>query len=130
MRISPSVLLMCAVSIGCSNPFDGGWVCTDQFVPGIVVEIRDAGTGIPVAEEARGAVREGTYVDSLRPGFSAASDPSLLLSRFAAGERAGTYSVEIQRSGYQTWTANNVVVVSDRCHVITQRLRADLIPAP
>lgn len=126
MRIPGVVLLTCA-AFGCSNPIEGV-ICTDQFVPGIVVEIRDGGTGVPLAAEARGAVREGTYVDSLKPGHGVPSEPSTMLGRYAAGERVGTYSIEIQRSGYQTWTASNVVVVQDGCHVRTQRLRADLNP--
>jgi hypothetical protein len=53
-----------------------------------------------------------------------------MISRSAAGERPGTYSVEVHRSGYRTWIATNVRVGRDACHVRTRTLRADLVLLP
>ncbi len=125
LSVSGSILL----SLGCTNPFERLGACTTDFRPAIIVEIRDAVTGVPLAEAARGAVRDGAYIDSLRPAESLGPDPSSMLSRSAAGEREGTYSVEVQRNGYQTWTASGVRVSDGGCHVDTRRLRAQLVRA-
>lgn len=115
------------LATGCVSPFDPA-VCTAVAVPAIVVEIRDARTGVPLAGLAAGVVRDGAYVDSLRPaGFLDATDVvGSMLSRQAAHERPGTYTIDIRRSGYQDWTRVGVRVRSGRCHVETQSLVAQL----
>jgi hypothetical protein len=127
MRIFCAAALASLVPLACSNPFGGSYACTADFRPAIEVEIRDAGTGAPLAHAATGVVRDGAYADSLRPARSLSSDPASMVSRSAAGERPGTYSVEVQRGGYLTWTASNVSVERGRCHVETRILRADLV---
>jgi hypothetical protein len=94
--------------------------CTADFRYGILVEVRDAGTDLPLAG-ARGAVHDGAYVDSLRSWGNSSAFA-------AAGERAGVYLVEVQKSGYQPWTANNVVVTRDECHVRQVQVVARLQP--
>ncbi|GJG85465.1 hypothetical protein tb265_06460 [Gemmatimonadetes bacterium T265] len=113
---------------GCSTAPDGGVICTAVFAYGVVVEIRDSVSGAPLAAGARGAVHDGAYVDSLRPAEAVSSDTTSLYSREAAGERAGTYAIEVVRSGYRTWTKSGVTVTRDACHVRPQRVRAALVP--
>jgi|GEM_PF-1706370 len=127
MPIHPAVCLSLLVPLACRNPFERLGACTTDFRSAIEVEIRDASTGVPLAEAARGVVRDGAYVDSLRPGRSLSADPASLVSRQAAGERPGTYDVEVQRSGYQSWTVRNVSVGRGACHVETRQLRANLV---
>lgn len=115
---------------GCHNPFAGGYACPAVVSPAIVVEIRDAATGAAVANGARGAVHDGTYVDSLTPYESIGLDPSGLFSRRAADERPGTYSVEVNHPGYRTWTATGVRASAGTCGVQTRRISASLQPAP
>jgi hypothetical protein len=128
MRILCPVALALLLPLACTNPFGGGIACTDDIRPAIEVEIRDAATGAPLAQAAIGVVRDGAFADSLRPARFLNSDPASMVSRQAAGERPGTYSAEVQRGGYQKWTASNVSVERDRCHVETRTLRADLVP--
>lgn len=127
-RVLPLVLLTLP---GCELPFAPGG-CTASVEPGVVVEIRDARSGAPLAGLAAGVVRDGAYVDSLRPAaFSDPSDPvGSMTSRQAAPERPGRYAVEVQRAGYQPWTRTGVRVGRGACHVETARLRADLEPLP
>ena len=47
-----------------------------------------------------------------------------------AGERPGTYDITITKDGFMTWTAENVTVTADECHVIPVSLDANLIPVP
>jgi hypothetical protein len=94
----------------------------------IIVQIRDAVTGTPLAAGARGAIRDGEYVDSLRPPSPDASGRALALS---AGEgRPGTYTVTVVHPGYQTWQQSSVVVVIGNCGLASQVLHADLEPLP
>lgn len=90
----------------------------------MVVEIRDARNGVGIAADARGAVRDGAYVDSLSPYESVGLEPSGLYSRAAAYERPGTYSVEVTHPNYQTWTAAGVRVIPGPCNVQTRRVHA------
>jgi hypothetical protein len=116
------------LTAACGNFVDGG-ACTASIEPAVVVEIRDARTGAPLASGASGVVAEGTYADSLRPYEGAGGTTPSLFSRRAADERPGTYAVTVAHPGYQTWTATGVRAGSDACHVRTQRLRAALQPA-
>ena len=112
---------LAAVTAGCEAISSPPPVyCTSIAVQGIVVEIRDARTGAPLAADAHGVVRDGAYTDSL-----AVFSPS---ARTAALERAGTYAVEVRHDGYLTWTADGVHVDRDACHVRTQQLTALMQP--
>lgn len=128
MRILCTVALTLLVPLACRNPFAGGYACTADVRPAIEVEILDAVTGAPLAQAATGVVRDGAFADSLRPARFLNYDPASMVSRQAAGERPGTYSVEVQRGGYHTWTASNVSVGRNSCHVETRTLRANLVP--
>jgi hypothetical protein len=125
-------VLLCLAGVGCAalDPRAGQVFCTHEMRPAVIVEIRDAQTNAPLAQQAFGAVREGAYVDSLRPAESLTAEPSTLLSRAAAHERTGTYSIEVRRPGYATFTASNVRVDKDACHVLTARVQAALVPVP
>jgi hypothetical protein len=125
-RTFPFVLV---ATLGC-DVIDPGY-CTTSIEPAIVVEIRDSRTGAPLAGLARGVVREGTiYVDSLKPGdFSDANNvQGTMVSRVGAYERAGVYDVEVERDGYQRWTASSIRVGRGECHVETATVQANLVP--
>ena len=124
------LVLACGALAGCHNPFRGGsYSCPAWIKPAIVVEIRDARTGAPLAKDARGAVHDRAYVDSLIPYvWTETGGPPLLISRRAADERAGNYYVEVNHPGYRTWTLAGVRAVSDQCGVKTRRLSASLEP--
>lgn len=124
-RLAP--LLALAVTGACTNPFESR-MCTASVEPAIVVEIRDARTGAAVAANARGAIRDGAYVDSLRPAAFTGVDTTSMFSRAAGLERAGTYDVEVVRAGYQPWRMDDVRVRRDECHVVTRHLDARLEP--
>jgi hypothetical protein len=114
------VLAVFPILSACGNS-TGGYACPAVVKPAIVVEIKDARTSVPLAQDAQGVVRDGAYVDSLRPYQET-------LSLQAAAERPGTYSVEVQRAGYQTWTIGGVRATSGQCGVRTATVHADLMP--
>jgi hypothetical protein len=113
-----SMLVTTALS-GCSE-----WgACTTSVEPGVVVEIRDAVDGTPIAATASGSVHEGSFQDSLRLYDGA-------LSRAGADEREGTYTVRVLHTGYVTWEQTGVRVRDTGCHVGTVTLEADLQRTP
>ena len=116
-----------ATLAGCSSA-TAPRVCTALYAYGITVNVRDSASGASLGG-ARGAVHDGAYVDSLRPYASAGYDVSNVSQFSAAGERAGTYTVEVVRAGYRPFSLAGVVVTSDACHVHPQSVTAVLAPS-
>lgn len=111
---------------GCRSATD---LCPAVVNPAIVVEIRDVRTATPLAQGARGGVRDGVYVDSLRPYSGISSDPSTLVSLQAALGRPGEYAVVVEHSDYLPWTVAGVKVARGQCGPRTITLHANLVAA-
>lgn len=103
-----------------------GVICTEEARPGIVVDVRDAGTGEPAAE--------GAVLTLSDPPFVQVVDQTTVqgLVLFGAVERPGTYDVMIEKAGFETWTREDVEVslTPDECHVETVHLEARLETTP
>lgn len=121
-RAKVAVLAAAVYAAGCGDTLEP-IICTDIFVYGLSVEVVDRTGGQPLADGATLTLRDGDYVESMTETFDG-------LTLFGAGERAGTYLVTVARDGYHTWTAANVVVTADECHVIPVSLRAELDAIP
>lgn len=102
------------------------YVCTTSVEPGIVVQVRDAVTQAPAAFGATGVVSDGSFTAQLRQGQSGEN----ALEMHGADERAGTYTVTVDKPGYQQWKQERVRVRNGRCHVETVTLQASLVRAP
>lgn len=102
---------------GTSDPI----FCTEEARAGVVVEVFEAVTGAPILRDATLTLKDGEYVESNSDVFS---------GRFLAGawERAGTYEVTVEKSGFVAWRRTGVEVTADECHVITVNLKAELLP--
>jgi hypothetical protein len=119
--------IACVALLACRQPpASFAAACRGSIEPAVVVVIRDAATGTPLAQRAWGVVRDGLYTDSLRPNQSETADQATLFSRRAADERPGTYDVEVRAEGYRTWQTRGVRVGRDACHVRTVVLHARL----
>jgi hypothetical protein len=123
-RIPAAALLAGAASLALGACSVVPLTCTDEARPTLSVEVRDARTGVPAAQGARGVIREGTYSDSLR-----AVTETLLVAENTF-ERPGTYDVTVEKAGYLAWTERGVVVTADACHVRSRTITARLEPAP
>ncbi len=99
--------------LGCSDPI--GTICTEEARPGILVTVRDSVTSAPVAG-ARVVARTPTAADT-SDGLPDGTYP-------LAYEKAGTYEVTVEQTGYRLWTRGNVQVTRDECHVQTVSLTA------
>ena len=106
--------------IGCSETLPGP-VCTADFRYGLSITVLD-GAGGPAAEGAIGTAVEGSYQETLE-----VFGPDAMVG---AGERPGTYDITVSKTGHMTWSAQNVTVTADECHVIPVSLEANLIPVP
>lgn len=122
-RSASSLLLVVAVlgiAGACKNPFQKHVLCTTSDVfPAITVAARDSVTGGYVGAGTKIIARDGSVMDSVTTTVS--SQPVGLF-----WERAGTYDVTVQKTGYQTWTKTGVHVTADECHVQTVALVARL----
>ena len=130
------LVAVCALTLGACDLFDTPGACDLIVRPGIVVEIRHAGTSQPLADSAAGVVIDGAYSDSLTAqpfeGAGPVPSPTAVL-RYAAYERAGTYTVFVTRPGFYNWSASGVRVVEDpsACNrVRTVFLPVGLAPLP
>jgi hypothetical protein len=123
-------LLACGVMLpatlsGCG--FMEPQICTTDVWPAIVVQVRDAATQAPAASEATGVVRDGSFTRLMRPDDYLGEDA---LEMRGAEERPGTYTVTVDRPGYQQWKQEHVRVRDGSCHVQTVTLQASLVRAP
>jgi hypothetical protein len=99
--------------------------CTAILLPGIRVTIVDGTTGNPFAGDVTVTVTDGSYTETDSPPPLPAGPRVSSL----AGERPGTYRVEVLAPGYVTWVRTNVRVTRDDCHVRTVDLTAELEPS-
>jgi hypothetical protein len=125
-----------AVLLVACDLFDPGGPCDMIVRPGIVAHITHAETTQPLADSATGVVIDGSYSDSLkaRPfdGAGPVLAPGAVL-RYAAYERAGTYTVFVTRPGFRNWSTGGVrvVAVESECNrVRTVTLEVALVPLP
>lgn len=86
-------------------------ICSTEARAGITVDVRDSVTDARVGRGARVIARAGAMADTTdETGFS--DGPYGL-----AYERAGTYVVTVEQTGYARWTRNDVQVTNGDCHV-------------
>jgi hypothetical protein len=107
------------LSSACNEPFAPG-ACTTEAVAGITVDLRrESGQTLPADDADGRAVDERGEVAELEP---------FLDRLIGAWERAGTYTVTVDKPGFQSWVREEVEVEEGECHVVPVRLEAVLSP--
>ena len=93
-----------------------------------VVEVTDARTGALLAAGSTLVVRGTAGADSVTYPDHVVTERTIQLAEGRI--LPGTYSVEVRRQGYATWTRSNVMVrdTGDCGHVETVHLSAELEP--
>lgn len=125
MHVSKKLLLLfmmapLLMASTCDSSDEDPINCTLEVVDGLHVTVLDNANGQPLVEGVTVNAVDGTYQESLEliPGLE---------NLFAgAGERTGTYTITVTKSGYQTYTSAPIVVTRNVCHVITQSLTVSL----
>lgn len=105
----PALLMAC-------DP-DEGLVCTTEFVYGVQVTAVDAATNAAVTDGLEGTLTEDGYVEEMRVRSN---------TLLGAGERAGTYALEVRANGYETLVDSGIVVTENECHVNPVSLLAEM----
>jgi hypothetical protein len=124
LRIGSALVLLSSCGGGVAPPEDG-IACTANLVAGISIRIFDAPSGNPAACGARATVTAPGFSEVDQISVTPCADSMPILAVF---ERPGTYSVVVSKTGYQDFTANNVVVTPGVCHVNTVSLDVRLSP--
>lgn len=119
-----NVLVFAGVAVLAGCDLITGPACTTEARPALTVDVRDSITNATAGPGARIIARDGAFADTvLVPTDDAARFPYQL-----AHERAGTYTVTVERDGYRPWSRSGVRVTKDECHVRTLALTARLQP--
>ena len=121
------VVLGCVDALaGCSN--DALRACPPTSLqPAVEVEVRDSATDALLTSGSRGAVRDGEFVDSLRPWRFDGETPVTLGAAFG---RAGRYDVTVEHPGYERWEQHDVRSFGGGCSAGTSALVARLEARP
>jgi hypothetical protein len=101
--------------IACDTSDDPGDIitnCTEIFVFGLEIQVRDASTNNVILQNVNVIAVDGDYTEELVFNFD---------KFIGAGERAGNYVLTVSADGYQTQTTDPIAVGADECHVITQQ---------
>jgi hypothetical protein len=86
-------------------------MCTLELRWGLSVGVTGADTGQPL--DAMVVIRDGDYVEELRPVSE---------RHVGAGERPGSYRIDIIATGYAPKTLDGVEVDDEGCHVETEQI--------
>jgi hypothetical protein len=116
VALSASVM---AALAACSKKQPEPVMCTMEARAALAVVVVDSVTGAGLAGTTLALAIQGTTTDTLAGRDSVVS---------GAFERPGTYRIELTAPGYRPWTREGVVVKKDECHVLTERLRAIMVP--
>jgi hypothetical protein len=111
---------------GCSS----GYGCAAFIDRAIEVTVIDAETKAPAVEGAVGTIRDGDYTETLRvSGWTyARGGPEQGTPLWLGGAlgRPGTYTVRVEKDGYEPWEVRGVRVRQDACQLNGGRLEAEL----
>ena len=119
------VLFFVAVCLACSGNDDTvpeePVACTEEFVYGLSVEVRNATTGAIIPGGVTVVAKDGEYTETLNYMFD---------THVGAGERPGTYTLTASKEGFVTKMTGPITVeqTEDLCHVITKSVTIELAP--
>lgn len=102
-RIRTALLAGTTVLLSACSIFTGG-DCVDLGGYAIRLTVVDSATGGPPTSTASLTAQDGTYAESL-PSPVTQNGEQLFLVGF---ERAGTYDLVVQATGYETWRRDDV----------------------
>jgi hypothetical protein len=107
--------IACGVITACSgSPFSTA--CTTEARSVFQLDVLDSASMTSAAGGSTLVVRSQTTVDSVAIADSV-TYPSYVW--FEDRVHAGTYSIEVRKSGYHTWSRTGIRVAANACHVTT-----------
>lgn len=115
-------LVVAGAAIGCSDANRVGLQCPPYIAAGLSVTVANAESNEPICD-ALVTARDGSYSETLMPGFGCRYSGAI--------ERAGTYSVSAERTGFASALTSDLTVVrtgGDCPHVRTVDVALRLAP--
>ncbi len=110
MRALFLAAMSAGLSIGdCITIIPGPVACTQEYVYGLSVTVLNEEGGQSITG-ATLTLREGSYTEVMEEG-----SPGVYIG---AGERAGSYTLTIEKTGFEDRAIGNLVVTANECHVI------------
>jgi hypothetical protein len=128
-RAAKTASVMVAMAITACNGLDCNSIGAPQG-PTLQVDVRGAATGQPAWWGASGYIEDGNFRSDLHPSSTDPNDSLRVLPLFSQSFRKGTYTVRIEKSGFQEWSATGLVVETRGCFLTTHFLEARLERAP
>ncbi|APY08288.1 hypothetical protein BWZ20_08240 [Winogradskyella sp. J14-2] len=117
------LFLTLLVLLSCNSDDPNPQNCTEVYVFGLNITFKDANTQAIITDGITVTAKDGSYQEQL----TRIEDSDYFLG---AGEREGTYIIEVTSNNYQTFISNPILVdkTEDNCHVITRILEFQLTP--
>ena len=117
------MLFMSILAISCNGIDDhnGATNCTDMFVYGLNVTVKDSLTNEILQEGVVVKAVDGIYEETLQ------NQESTSAVFVGAGERAGNYVLTVSKQGYQAYTSGVITLTADECHVIPKEVAVALV---
>ncbi|MDC7994889.1 hypothetical protein [Altibacter sp. HG106] len=113
------LVILSTVVVSCNKDDENATNCTDAFIYGLNVTVRDAGTGELVDTTTTVTATDGDYSETLvKAGASS--------SYLGAGERPGNYIIRVSSSGYEPFVSDVITVTADECHVMARSVEVRL----
>ena len=114
---------MAILSMSCSGDDDNDEVmCTEEARAGLMVTVKDAMDGAFLAEGVTVTAVDGSYTEELT------NMPEFSVEFIGAYERAGNYTITVEKQGYVTYISPVIEVGEDICHVIGESVIVQLQP--
>lgn len=123
--IGYAALSLVSIALGCNK---SPTVCLSIGGFAITAVVRDASTGSPAAYGATLIVRDGQFADSVTGAYSGPIEINATLLE-AALDRPGTYDVTVRKSGFETWSRQDIAVDQGECRVEGKVLNVGLTPS-
>lgn len=104
-------------------------VCPAVALPAISVKVFDAETTQSASNNTTVTVTDSSFSDNQscpNSVFPNCGDENSDFSFQLAFEREGTYSVTVEKAGYETWSMQDIVVTKGQCNVETVFIEANL----
>ena len=105
-----SVFGLCVATAAGCKLLDGPSNCIDDPRAAISLWVLDSITGEFAGSGARAIASDGEYADT---SFA----DETIFPYFMARNRPGTYTLVVEKSGYQTWTRSGITAPGYGCHV-------------
>lgn len=120
-KMNRAMLLVAGAALvaGCSDMLSPE-ICTMEARAGITVLVLDSATNTPVGEGASIIATDGAFADTVITVADYEGPYGFV------HERAGSYTVVVEKDGFQHWSTSDVRVTRDDCHVHTTSITARL----